>query len=97
MSVEIVSVALVLLALAVLLNTVLLVVLWGRQDTKRSLIESVDKRVSVLEARLTDVGEVKSRLADLSHDVAALNERSETTLEMVHSIQEFLRGGSKHG
>lgn len=50
-----------------------------------------------LVARLTDVGEVKSRLADLSHDVAALNERSETTLEMVHSIQEFLRGGSKHG
>lgn len=56
----------------------------------------MDKRLSVLETRVAhmpthnDLAAIQMQLRDMSSDVATVIERSETTLEMVRSIQQHL-------
>ena len=83
-----------LLALAVigvLMCCVLVALLWVRVESKRDRIDGIDRRVVVLEAHTEGASETSRSLRLLSHDVAALKERSVATQEMVMSIQEFLR------
>lgn len=77
--------------LGCLANALALFSMRTSMELKRDRIENLDRRVTVLEERVAGIGEIKGRLLALSDSVAALNERSKSTLEMVHSIQEFLR------
>ena len=94
----------VLLVLSVIgtgVNTVLIVVLWLRHESKREQIQAIERRLLVVEDRIGGIGELRDSIATvqqavgaLGQIVAALNERSSSTLDMLQSIQEFLRQGS---
>jgi flagellar capping protein FliD len=72
------------------LNSVLVLVIWSRHETLRDRAETLSTRLVTLESKLSDLGEIKSKLAEQASMLAALDERSESTQEMVTSIQRFL-------
>ena len=91
--------AVMLAVVGVLLNTALIVLIWSRQDTKRTQVGNLDTRVTVLEQRISGIGrmeiqvdDIREDLGKVSQNLSALNERSEATWDMVQSIQGFLRG-----
>lgn len=71
----------------------------GIATQKRAMqteIQGIDKRVAVHEARIasmpthSDLQEIRRELTSLKASTAAIEERSETTLETVRSIQSYL-------
>jgi hypothetical protein len=86
---------LVLVLLMTLCNALMNFGLWLRHEAKRDRLESMDRRIVKLEERVGGMGDAISEVSDLKEDIAALNERSESTLSMVQSIQKFLMESGK--
>lgn len=65
--------------------------LWRYLAQHSEHVGSIDRRVSVLEERVSGMPAVKCQLDALSSAVAAIDERTRTTVTAVHSIQDYLR------
>jgi hypothetical protein len=84
-----------LCSLGVLGNTLLIAMIWWRQEARGGHIERLDGRVQVLESHVSTVADIRGRMNQMGEELSAISERTETTQEMVHSIQDYLRGGGK--
>lgn len=68
----------------------------NQKRTMQAELQGIDKRVAVHEARLAsmpthgDLQEIRRELTSLKASTAAIEERSETTLDTVRSIQSYL-------
>lgn len=85
-----------ILAVLALMNLVGLVLLWLHIDRSSGETRQLGARVSQLETSIAylpthrELAEIRNALGTLANSVAGLAERSESTSEMVHSIQQYL-------
>ena len=65
--------------------------LWAYVARHSERMDRIDRRVSVLEERVSGMPAVRQQLDALSSAVAAIDERTRATVTAVHSIQDYLR------
>lgn len=74
-----------------LAHTGLIAAIWQRQEVAREKTTELDTRMSVMEAHLSGIDDIRARQQQQSEQLAALIERSASTQNMLLSIQEHLR------
>jgi len=79
-----------LLILLGVVNMLAVLGLWLYVARHSGHLDAIDRRVVALEERISGMPAVRTQLDSLSSQVAGLRERSDHTLQLIRSLQEYL-------
>jgi len=79
-----------LLILLGVVNMLAVLGLWLYTARHAGHVDAIDRRVIALEERVSGMPAVKAQLDLLASQVSGLRERSDHTLQLIRSVQEYL-------